>query len=469
MATQVHRAPARQVAGTATSSRRSPRPAESPLRGNDLRFLVVVNLVVVGAMWWRHGGPAMLTSAGGWLIALGRLTGLYGTLAVLAQLVLISRVPWLERRYGMDRLNFWHRWNGFAVLWLLAAHTVTLTVGYALLAQTSVFAQVGDFILNWPDLLMAFVAFGLVVMVALTSVRAARRALSYETWWFVHLYAYLAVALSVAHEFAVGGDLVSDGWARAYWIGAYLLTAVALFGFRWLQPLWRAARHRLRVAAVVQEAPGVVSITLRGRRLDRLPAAGGQFFLLRLLTRDSWYEAHPLSLSAVPDGRSLRFTVKSLGDATARLQKVKVGTRVMAEGPYGCFTAARSSQRKVALIAGGVGVTPIRAIYEDLDRKPGEVTLLYRARRREEEVLHDELVRLSRQRGYGLKISHSRPMGVPVGDDPFRPDTLLATIPDLAQRDVFVCGPASLIGAATNGLRRAGVPRARIHSERFDY
>ncbi len=464
--TQVPRAAARRAGSSAS---RPPRPAASPLRDRDLQLLVVLNVVIVGAMWWRHGGPGTLTSASGWLIAVGRLTGLYGTLAVLAQLVLVSRVPWLERRYGMDRLNRWHRWNGFALVWLLAAHTVSLVVGYALLAQTGVLTQVGDFVLNWPDLLMAFVGFGLLVVVAVTSVRAARRSLSYETWWFVHLYAYLAVALSVAHEFAVGRDLVADGWARAYWVSAYLLTALALFGFRWVQPLWRAAYHRLRVASVTREASDVVTITLRGQRLHRLPAAAGQFFLLRFLTRDGWFEAHPMSLSAVPDGRGLRFTVKALGDATSRLQSVPVGTRVMAEGPYGVFTAAAATQRKVLLIAGGIGITPIRALYEDLGRRPGDVALLYRARRREEEVFHDELVRLSRQRGYDLKISHSRPLGVPVGDDPFRAEHLLAAVPDLTERDVFVCGPASLIGAATNGLRHAGVPRERVHAERFDY
>src|SRR5205814_7474742 len=58
---------------------------------------------------------------------------------------------------------------------------------------------------------------------------------------------------------------------------------------------------------VVTEAPGVVSIRIAGRNLDRLQAQPGQFFQWRFLNR--WWTAHPFSLSEAPDGRSFRITV----------------------------------------------------------------------------------------------------------------------------------------------------------------
>ena len=61
----------------------------------------------------------------------GQITALVGTYAVLVQLLLMSRIAWLERAIGLDRLAVWHRWIGFATVWLLSAHVVFTTIGYA--------------------------------------------------------------------------------------------------------------------------------------------------------------------------------------------------------------------------------------------------------------------------------------------------------------------------------------------------
>jgi ferredoxin-NADP reductase len=348
-------------------------------------------------------------------------------------------------------------------------HAVTITLGYAWGSHLGIWSQLHNFLFHYPDVLMAMVGLSAIVAVAVTSIRAARRALRYETWWFVHLYAYLGVALAFAHQLAVGSDFADDALARAYWVGLYVATALVLVGWRWIGPVAGALRHRMRVVDVIPEGPGVVTIVLSGRRLDRLRASGGQFFLLRFLRADRWWKAHPFSLSAAPDGRSLRFTVKALGDDSQAMQSIPVGTAVLAEGPYGAFTSSRASRRKVALIGGGIGITPIRALFEEIDRQPGEVTVLYRARNRTEAIFHDDLVDLGHRRGFDVLISYSQPFGVRHGDDPFEPAHLQAAIPDVEQRDVFVCGPASLLAAAAGGLRGAGVPPEQIHLERFDY
>jgi ferredoxin-NADP reductase len=221
------------------------------------------------------------------------------------------------------------------------------------------------------------------------------------------------------------------------------------------------------VTEIREETPGVVTLTLRGRGLHRLPVQAGQYFLLRFLNRDRWWKAHPFSLSAAPDGRSLRFTIKALGGDTAALRFLPLGTPVMAEGPYGAFTAARATEGRIALIGGGIGIAPIRALMEDMPRNPGEVVVLYRARRREDAVLLDELADLARSRGYALIVSYSR--GANPDPDPLRLDALRRAIPDIATRSVFVCGPTAMINAARASLRAAGVPRSRIVYERFGY
>ncbi len=77
----------------------------------------------------------------------------------------------------------------------------------------------------------------------------------------------------------------------------------------------------------MEEAPGVVSVEIGGVALDRFGARAGQFFSWRFLTRDRWWEAHPFSLSAAPDPRRLRITVKGVGDYTERLRALRARAR----------------------------------------------------------------------------------------------------------------------------------------------
>jgi ferredoxin-NADP reductase len=121
----------------------------------------------------------------------------------------------------------------------------------------------------------------------------------------------------------------------------------------------------------------------------------------------------------------------------------------------------------VALIGGGIGIAPIRAMFEDIERGPGDVTVLYRARRQSEAPLLDELEQLAVGRQQRLVVSYSR--GSEADADPFAPESLLRTFPDLVEHDVFLCGPAGLLAGALDGLRSAGVPRHHIHYERFAY
>jgi predicted ferric reductase len=430
--------------------------------------VVGVNALVIAGMWLRHGGVADAEGPGAVATAVGQLTGLFGAYAVLIEHLLMSRIGWLERFLGLDRMAVWHRWNGFAAVWLLVAHTFFITLGYAASNRVSVLGQTGDFIRHYPDVLMAFVSLALFVAVAATSVRVARRELRRETWHLVHMYAYLAVALGFAHQLAVGSDFGNDPAARVYWVVLYLAVATAVIAWRVLRPIGLNLEHRLRVESVVREAPGVVSIHVTGRRLDRLGAQPGQFFLWRLLTKGGWFKAHPFSLSAPPTATSLRFTVKNLGDETARMQHVRPGTRLFAEGPYGTFTEARRTRRKVLLIAAGIGITPLRAMVEAMPARKGEIMLLYRVVDVRDAIFERELRELARSRGI---VVHIIP-GAEIGDD----NTDLLSIPalragvkDIASRDCYICGPPPFIHAIRRRLGRLGVPRRHIHFERFEF
>lgn len=440
----------------------------SPIGRYELLLGTALLTLATTAMWIRHGGLDQLDRVDGWFIGLGQLTSLYATLALLATMLLVARVPWIERAIGLDLLNHWHRSAAIVATVLIGLHLVGSTLGYAIDAETGVVAQFGVFLTDWPDMITATVGTVVFLLVGLTSARFARRMARYEIWWLVHLTGYIALVLPYFHETSTGFDFFDDAVARAFWITMHLAVGVALVAFRLGTPVTRALRHRLRIDEVRMETDDTATITVRGHDLDRLRVAGGQFFLLRFLTRDRWWKAHPYSLSAAPDGESLRFTIKALGDDSAAALRLPVGTRIVAEGPYGHVSAALATREKVVLIGGGIGITPIRAIFEDLDRPPGTVDVLYRTRRRDDAPLLDELRELADVRGHRLVVSYSREPGEE-DPHPFAPDRLLERFPDLGERDVFLCGPPGVIAGALDGLHAAGVPAGRIHRERFVY
>jgi predicted ferric reductase len=314
----------------------------------------------------------------------------------------------------------------------------------------------------YPGMITATVGTALLVAVVATSLVIVRRSLSYEWWYVVHLMAYGGIALAWFHQIPTGNELVLDHTAANYWRGLYVATIVVLVVFRLLVPLYGALRYRLRVADVTPEGPGVVSLRITGRNLDRLRAQAGQFFLWRFLDGERWRSAHPFSLSAAPDGRSLRITVKALGDHTGRLGELQPGTRVLAEGPFGVFTDKARRRDKAVLIAGGIGITPVRALLETMR---GDVVVLYRAISETDVIFREELDRIAAARRATVHYVIGDHRGD--GADLLSAAHLRELVPDIEERDVFLCGPSAMTAVLEHNVRGARVPRRHIHIERF--
>ncbi len=418
-----------------------------------LYALLAANVAVVLYFFFAAG------FASNTLIVLGRLTGLFGALLMAFQLLLVARLPWLDRRIGMDRLTSWHRWTGFSVLWVLLAHAVFITFGYAESSSLDPVNQLIDLAETVEGVLRAIVALGIIIVIGVVSARFARRRLAYETWHFIHLYTYVAVILAFTHQVAVGTSFTSSPAATAYWYAVWGVALASVVVGRLVLPLWRNWRHQLRVSAVVAESDNVVSVYVTGRDLDKLPARAGQFFLWRFLTKDRWWQANPFSLSAAPDGNQLRLTAKAAGAGSAGLRHLKVGTRVFAEGPYGAFTTMHRTRPEAVLIAGGVGVTPIRALLEELH---GHAVVIYRVATDRDAVLYGELVELAHAKGAELHLVTG-----PAVPDRLAPAELTRLVPDITDRDVFLCGPPPMMNALIGSLRELGVPKQQVHFERF--
>jgi predicted ferric reductase len=457
---------------TATAPRRRPsdhHPGARYAGTQDQREALVLAVISAGAvaiigLWWADTPTRSLHTLSDQLTAAGRITGLVGTYLILVQVVLMARLPWLDRLVGTDRLSAWHRSNGQYTITLIVAHTFLIIWGYADFDRTTLLHETTTMIRSYPDVLAATVGLGLLVMVAVTSVRAARRRLRYETWYFVHLYTYLAIALSFSHQLATGNEFITHPLNRALWVALYLAAFGLLIVFRVAVPIRDAYRYRLRVAAVRPEGPGAVSVYVTGRHLDRMRAESGQFFRWRFLDSGSWWEAHPFSLSVAPNPEWLRITAKGVGDHSKALRRLRPGTRVMAEGPYGNLTARRRTRPKVLFIAGGVGITPLRALLEDLPAGPGQVSLLYRATGEKDLLFRTEIEQLAQARGIEVRYL----LGSRGRADPLTARHLKRLVTDVADRDVYLCGPPGMMHQTERHLRALGVGRSQIHQERFE-
>jgi ferredoxin-NADP reductase/DMSO/TMAO reductase YedYZ heme-binding membrane subunit len=431
-----------------------------------------LSLLLVASWWAVDGG---ISDLGGWVSGLtsaGRILGLAASVLLLAQVLLMARVPVLERAFGQDRLAHHHRLVGFASFNLMLGHLALITWGYAAGSLAGTPGTLWDLTVDYPGMLLAAAGTLCLVMVVVTSIRAARGRLRYESWHLLHLYAYLGVGLALPHQLWTGQQFVGSAGRTLFWWSAWITAAASMLVWRVGIPLARHQRHRLRVTSVVREADGVVSVYVAGSALHRLRAEAGQFFSFRFLDRGGWTRANPYSLSAAPDGRSLRITVKDAGDGSASLATLAPGGRVLVEGPFGRLSPRVRTRRKVALIGAGVGITPLRALAEGLEYAPGDAVLLQRYTGRP--LFAGELATIAAERG--LHVVHLP--GRRRGDDSWLGDgtgpvddvsALLAWVPDIADRDVYVCGPTAWTDAVRRACAAAGLPERHLHLETFSW
>ena len=434
--------------------------------------LVWASVAAAVALWLAYGGLGTVTDPASALTAAGIVTGLIGTDLILVMLVLAARIPAIDRVVGQDTAMAFHRQLGKPALYLILAHGVLLTVGYAMADGSNVVTETIT-LFQGPDMALAYLGLGLLVAVVVTSVVAVRRRFSYEAWHLVHLLSYAAVLVAVPHQLSAGGVLAEGTVQRIYWIGLYVLAFGAIAVFRFAVPAIRSTRHGIRVAGIEQVAPGVVSIHLTGHELDRLQTAGGQYAIWRFWTGATWWHAHPISFSAVPTASSARITVRDLGTGSAAIGRVRPGTRVSIEGPYGVFTDAHRVAPKLAVVAAGIGITPIRSLLEHSALRPGEATVILRGTDPEQSYLWHEIGALPSMQGNAVyTMMGPRPHGLATWmslEALNRGVTIGTAFPDLLRSDLYVCGPQSWADLVIRDARAAGLPEAQIHVERFDW
>ena len=397
------------------------------------------NLVLIIAVWFSNNGLIGFSS---W----GRLSGLLAFYLILWQLLLISRVSWIERAWGHDKVSRLHHLGGMVAICVLVAHPFLLSIGYGRIL-----------ILDGGDLLLAVLGYFGIIAISLISLYTIRKRLRYEVWYFIHVAMYVAIIIVFEHQSELGGDM--RGWFGTYWQALFYLTLTQVIYSRFVRPIITSWQQGFRVEKIKRESNDVISLYISGNNLARLGVKAGQFVILRFLARGLWWEAHPYSISKLPEGGVMRVTVKALGDFSTKLRGLRVGTHIFIEGPLGKFTSERAGEKDTLLIAGGIGITPVRAIFEELANNGKRADLFYFARAPEDFVLKDELE--------GISNSSAHVHYEVTKDSRSSIETVKNSLGDFKNRFVYICGPVPMMEYFKRELLAIGMSKQNILYEKF--
>lgn len=415
--------------------------------------------------WYQGSGEMLGNSPTDTAIALARLSGLLGMLALLFQVVLIGRIRFIERLWGHDTMNTLHRGLGYGIIVFFIAHIVGMYYGYGSDTTNTFIQQTQSFITNWDDVGNAILGFILFFIALFLSLPWVRKLLKYETWYFSHLVMYAAIALVFGHQ-TESGDLLQSPLFLGFWNAIVYGVLACMVIYRFIIPLVRMYTIGFRVERIVQENENVHSIYITGKYMNRFVFDAGQFVHVRFFAKHFWKESHPFSLSVGPNGSYIRLSVKESGDFTKMIKNIPLGTRVLVDGPLGHFTLRNARKMNYLFIAGGIGITPIRSLAQTVAHTKGTMQLLWAVTKESDLALYNELQGLVQN--ITIFVSEgAQTNGFRSGR--ITKEALQELAPDYLERDVYLCGPPKMMETVRKQLHELGLPKSQIHFEKFSY
>jgi NAD(P)H-flavin reductase len=166
-----------------------------------------------------------------------------------------------------------------------------------------------------------------------------------------------------------------------------------------------------------------------------------------------------ISICADPRGKLLMHTTRVVGTVTKAMRRLRRGDMLGVRGPFGsCWPIEQAAGHDVVLIAGGIGLAPLRSALSQLLRrrnKPGKVVLLYGVRTPEDMLYRHEL---ERWRSAGLQIFATADRVT--GSWPGHVGVVTALIPrapfDPVNTVAMVCGPEVMMRYTVLELQKRG-------------
>ena len=426
-------------------------------------LVFLLNLSVVIISWFNAGGDKLLSLSSPQSLSLmiSRLAGLLAMFSMLTQLILISRTNFLENCFGLNKLIKAHKWFGILSFSLVITHLGGFigSLYYGNISET--LASYQNAILTWDDLIKAFIAFWLLIAVIFTSAILKLKAMQYRYWYLTHLLTYGVIILAIGHQIEIGPTL-QNPVTKIYWVAIFLLSLSLVFYYRFLRPYLNFNKFKFEVESILPNNHDTFSFILKFKYPQKLNIKPGQFAKFIFLQKGLWHEMHPFSFSDVSRS-SLRVTVKNSGPYTAKLKsQLKVGTKVIIDGAYGKFTSDSARHKKVLMIAGGVGITPILAISKKMLKSSENIKLMYFAKTKSDFIFRSELEDLFSADDIKFYASQE-------GDGFCDQSKLKDFCPDVDSRSVYLCGPPPMMKAVKKQLKSLKLKSKDIISEEFGF
>ena len=289
---------------------------------------------------------------------IGRLLALVGFILILFQIVLSSRLKWLESNLGLDKMLGAHKIAGVFGFAFMFSHPV--------LHFSSDLLSMGTVILKWP-MIFGLIALLIVLVTVGSALLYGRLHLKYGMWKQMHWLNFIILPIIFVHSLLLGTEMGSQPNLVVFWyfLGALYLVLVAFI-------LWdriQVRRHPVQVAEVVQETRDTWSVHFKAKNQDYKP---GQFLMLSMLRDGHLVEPHPFTISSSPTREDLSVSVKAVGDFTATIKDTSTADQAYIGAPYGTFSFLNYDAPNLVFIAGGIGITPFMSMLRYMqDKKSG--------------------------------------------------------------------------------------------------
>ncbi len=447
-----------------------------------LGWALTIGIALVPVVLWIKVNPLEYSFTTVYIAAgtFGKIAGLVGLVLYALNLVYATRLRLLERLFGgLNRVFIAHHIVGGLALIFLCFHPAMLVlqelrgsaqdaalllVPNGLAPITALFKTSADahasVLQQWAVFFGIIAFWGLVVLLIVTLFIK----LPYKIWLFTHKFLGAFFFIAGLHVFFVRSDTSTTGPLRWYVLG---MVAVGLMAFVYKTLLGSILikRYTYTVNSVVT-INDVVSISLQPISLP-LRYKPGQFIFIRFVNgsnRGISSEWHPFSIASSPTSGGMTIVVKALGDYTKSLLRLEQGMYAEIEGAYGKFTYTNYKSKKQIWIAGGIGITPFLSMAEALPHTTDyEIDLYYSVKTESELIGIDTLTQLVNMPGCKLRV-------IPYDTSKygFLDVTAVKKLSgDIADREIFLCGPPMMMKSLRKQFRSAGVPNNLIHSEEF--
>lgn len=393
----------------------------------------------------------------------GKVLGVTAAILVFFQVLLVSRFKFLDRIFSLNRIVTFHRINGIAIAFLALVHPILIIAA----ENFTIFLFEKRY---WPEFLGVGVLIFILVLMATANWRLMFN-FAYDNWLRFHrLGTLVAIALMVIHILFVSETFKSGLPHTLVFVAAGInLMLISRLWYRRFFP----GKRRFVVSNVEPAGKDAYSVDVRphsGQILDHIP---GQFAFITPVSAIVPKEEHPFTISSTPSRPdALQFVIRSLGDWTSKINRLKAGETVFIDGPYGLFSHMVSSTNEpIIMIAGGIGITPMLSMLRymaDVD-DPRQILLIWSNKTKEHIVFPEEFKSLK------YRLQHLHIIYVITRDsggeneigrlDQARLERLLKGWG--RKSNVFICGPFEMMKEMNRAVKKIGFSSARVYKEEF--